>query len=490
MSTLAIELLHLNEQTQPLLWRLIEQNPAKFLWKKNKKYAVRLSNGEEQIITLSHALLKRHRKLGKVREPRYEIVNNIELDKGGYGTVITSQATLIPNSVEQTFRYSRDQIYLPGRQARRVIKFVSQERDDPKKNLQTEMERESELLVQADNMKSKPLIMVSPKKAALVMEHLGGMTLYELLYKNKHGQLDLTIDDLFQLSIAFWEALLTQVTERGLIHKDLKPENVMVEKIDGKFKITIMDFGSSRRINDPTLNTFKKSGGSLGFAAPEQYDDNPEGFKVSPASDVYSGGVSVAQIWDDGDRKKLFPDSRIANQYNKLFEGLGDFAESRHANNIRDILKKTLFLNPEERISAKAALDQFRQLYETYRHDVYSDQFKHLKEWIETRDWEIKKPQRRKRSIVTAEGEKRVPFHVHELWKEVDALLNKNPISVEDYEMAEKRILSLGKNAADHSNFFRRTSTKKVYSQFRGVESLGALLLKLDPPDPASQLHL
>jgi len=476
MSTIEIKLLHLNEQTQPLLWRLIEQNPGKFHWKKNKEYTVQLPNGDAQVITLSESLLKRYRKPGKTREFRYEIVNDVRLGRGAFGWIVTSLATLIPNPVDQTFRYSRDQVYLPRRQARRVIKFVKYR--DKAHPLESEMQHEAELLIQADNMKSKPFVMIKPNHAALVMEHLGGITLDALLHKYKAGEFNLTIDIRFELSIAFWEALRTQVTERGLIHKDIKPENVMVDIIEGKFKMTIMDFGLSRRADDPTLNTVDKGCGTHGYAPPEFYGEDPNGFKVSPASDVFSGGVCIERIWTGGKKG--------------LFQNLGNFELSSSATGIVHLLDATLCENPEERISAKAALEQFRHLHEEYhrRLDNYPDQFKRLKQWIETQNWEVKKPQRRKRSIMTEQCAKRVPFHVYELCKQVYPLLAKKNLTLADYEIAEKRILSIGKKAARSLSFFRKASTKKEYSNFKGVKSLEALLQNLNPLDPQTQLNV
>ena len=90
---------------------------------------------------------------------------------------------------------------------------------------------------------------------------------------------------------------------------------------------------------------------------------------------------------------------------------------------------------------------------------------------------------------MTDHGEKRVPFHVHELWKQVETLLQNDSNTLSDYEGVEKSILSLGKNAADHSSFFRKASTQKVYSEFKGVKSLEELLEKLNPSNHW-QLHL
>jgi Protein kinase domain len=63
---------------------------------------------------------------------------------------------------------------------------------------------------------------------------------------------------------------------RGVVHRDYKPENVLVNELGGR-KLT--DFGIAAR-----SGTTPVSAGSLAYAPPEQFDGTP----ASPASDVYA----------------------------------------------------------------------------------------------------------------------------------------------------------------------------------------------------------
>jgi serine/threonine-protein kinase len=111
----------------------------------------------------------------------------------------------------------------------------------------------------------------SPSGAAIVMELIGGVTLREILtYQGKttaEAALVVLQGSLMGLAAAH---------RRGVVHRDYKPENVLVNG-DGVSKLT--DFGIAARAGDHPVPA-----GTLAYAAPEQMSGAPAG----PASDVYS----------------------------------------------------------------------------------------------------------------------------------------------------------------------------------------------------------
>jgi serine/threonine protein kinase len=73
--------------------------------------------------------------------------------------------------------------------------------------------------------------------------------------------------------------------ERGLVHRDVKPQNLLLRKSDGCLKI--VDFGIARAVEETRLTQTGRVVGTDRYMAPEQLSDG----KISPATDVYACGV-------------------------------------------------------------------------------------------------------------------------------------------------------------------------------------------------------
>jgi tRNA A-37 threonylcarbamoyl transferase component Bud32 len=114
----------------------------------------------------------------------------------------------------------------------------------------------------------------------IVMEYIPGGDLKELI--DKQGAL--SGGDLTRLSGV--AAGLAHAHERGVIHRDIKPHNVLLDE-NGRPKLA--DFGIARAL-DATYAT--RTGSYLGtalYSSPEQL----QGHKITPKSDVYSLGVTL-----------------------------------------------------------------------------------------------------------------------------------------------------------------------------------------------------
>jgi serine/threonine-protein kinase len=116
--------------------------------------------------------------------------------------------------------------------------------------------------------------------AYLVMEFIEGKSLADLLAER--GRLDAR--ELMPIIAATAEAL-QQAHERGIIHRDIKPGNILVRDRDGQAVLT--DFGIARSGASGDLTATGSVMGTASYIAPEQ----AEGTGVLPASDMYSLGV-------------------------------------------------------------------------------------------------------------------------------------------------------------------------------------------------------
>ena len=84
-------------------------------------------------------------------------------------------------------------------------------------------------------------------------------------------------------------AVLSYVHARGIVHRDVKPSNILVGR-DGVVRLA--DFGIARRLADPAGHTLTGTTiGTAAYLAPEQV----RGESVTPMSDVYSLGLVLLE---------------------------------------------------------------------------------------------------------------------------------------------------------------------------------------------------
>ena len=117
----------------------------------------------------------------------------------------------------------------------------------------------------------------------IVMELIDGITLKQ--YMEKKGVLNWKETLHFAIQIA---KALEHAHSRGIVHRDIKPHNVMVLK-NGSVKVT--DFGIARVMSEGNTLT-KEALGSVHYISPEQ----AKGGRVDNRSDIYSLGVVLYEM--------------------------------------------------------------------------------------------------------------------------------------------------------------------------------------------------
>jgi beta-lactam-binding protein with PASTA domain/tRNA A-37 threonylcarbamoyl transferase component Bud32 len=118
----------------------------------------------------------------------------------------------------------------------------------------------------------------------IVMEYVDGITLKQ--YLTQKGRLDYEEATNFIIDIA--EALKC-AHEHGIIHRDIKPQNIMLTS-DLTPKVT--DFGIARAITSATITMTNQTMGSVHYISPEQ----ARGGYVDARSDLYSLGIMYYEL--------------------------------------------------------------------------------------------------------------------------------------------------------------------------------------------------
>lgn len=156
----------------------------------------------------------------------------------------------------------------------------------------------------------------------LVMEYVEGRTLASLL--------PLPVEKAVDVARQLCDAL-AYAHERGLVHRDVKPENILV---DAAGRVTLTDFGIARLRGDEDGAALTSAGQVVGtpqYMAPEALAGSPP----SPAMDVFSLGIVLYEMVAGG-------------------RPIGDFAPLPIG--LDGIVRKALAPDPRQRHASAAAL--------------------------------------------------------------------------------------------------------------------------------------
>ena len=129
--------------------------------------------------------------------------------------------------------------------------------------------------------------------AYLVMEHLDGLPLSELLRQREDAGKPFTERDLLDLAVPLAQGL-AHIHRAEVIHRDIKPANILVRRIDQQ--PVLIDFGAAKQVvaeHSRSLAPYTE-----GFAALEQVADG----QLGPWTDLYGYGAVLWRIVAGGNR--------------------------------------------------------------------------------------------------------------------------------------------------------------------------------------------
>lgn len=182
--------------------------------------------------------------------------------------------------------------------------------------------------------------------AYMVMEYEEGESL--LTYLGHHGGF-LTEPMLLNIFIPILTGLQA-VHDAGLLHLDIKPDNIYLRK---NAQPMLIDFGSSRQAREDAAAN-QKVALSRGYAAPEQYPGHGE---RGPWSDIYGTGAALYRCITG--REPMDALERQQTLTKKLVDPLApaaSFERPHYAPHIRAAVDAALMLEAEERPRSARAL--------------------------------------------------------------------------------------------------------------------------------------
>jgi serine/threonine protein kinase len=125
-----------------------------------------------------------------------------------------------------------------------------------------------------------------PVQPYLVMEHVAGSTLRPYCRADQLLSLELIVEIGFKCAMA-----LGYVYRQGLIHRDVKPANVLAVLNNGTITdVKITDFGSALNLDSDVTQVYRV--GSLAYIAPEQLD----GATLDCRADMYALGAVLYHL--------------------------------------------------------------------------------------------------------------------------------------------------------------------------------------------------
>lgn len=183
-------------------------------------------------------------------------------------------------------------------------------------------------------------LIVEEGQEFLSMEYIDGITLLALLYEKS----PLTLVEARQIASQFLSGLQA-IHQAGLVHCDLKPENIMISRTG---RVVVMDFGIAK----PAKEISEAFSGTPPYMAPEQLQSG----KIDARTDVYAAGAilveMVTPIRDHPSREAVW--NLIHRDPSELPEGPW-----------KQIMAQALARNPEDRFASAGelahALDEVTQ---------------------------------------------------------------------------------------------------------------------------------
>lgn len=304
------------------------------VWKKDQLYTF-----GDKTFTFDFDVIKRKRKNGTGY--RYELVSDRLIGSGAFGKVYEVEATLAID--QDTYKVKR-----AGADGKtRVIKVQKHNLYHPIQSVTNEYT----ISTIAGHLAIKEPT-IDNMTSYTVMDQIPGRDLIDIM-----NDTWLTTKERQNLSLALLQALKIQVTDKKIIHNDIKIENIRVDFSTTPPTVTIFDFGYSELVKD--LNRVMKVVGTKGYMAPEAFKLF---LKKNTKIDVYSIARVISLVWNDNINLPESSGEAINFALDITMPDLFEFVDDLSENNktiIKSTLQAMLHADYDKRLSVDEAIANF-----------------------------------------------------------------------------------------------------------------------------------
>ncbi|MCF4965991.1 serine/threonine-protein kinase [Nostoc sp. CMAA1605] len=267
-------------------------------------------------------------------ENRYRVVQT--LGSGGFGETFLAEDTQMPSN------------------RRCVVKLLKPIHNNPQiyQLVQERFQREAAILEElgsyTDQIPTLYAYFQSNEQFYLIQEWIEGSTL-----TNKFYQQGVFSEESVQEILVNLLPVLEYVHSRHIIHRDIKPDNIIVRHRDGK--PVLIDFGAVRESMGTVVNSQGNPTSSIVIGTPGYMPSEQAAGRPMYSSDIYSLGMTAIYLLTGKQPHELETDSRT-----------GEIIWRTHALNVSptfaDALDRAIAYHPRERFATAREMLEALQL--------------------------------------------------------------------------------------------------------------------------------
>jgi len=182
---------------------------------------------------------------------------------------------------------------LDSKKNRVIIKVLQENYSDPDRLARFRREYEISSKIRSDKTANAILYSSYKGSPAIVMEDFGGISLKEFIKEKGSVKNEKNLEHALSIAIEITSAL-ADIHQQNIIHKDINPSNILIEKSKGQIRIIDFGLASELSFEQFEINHLDRLEGTLAYISPEQTGRINR--HVDYRTDLYSLGITFYEM--------------------------------------------------------------------------------------------------------------------------------------------------------------------------------------------------